>query len=426
MRARLAAFGVAAASWVGAAQADGAFPDEMTVLLPIAAPHRILVGTNFGLAISEDDGATWRYACEPHVTGTGADLVSIYQLALDGAVLAVSVLALSRSADGGCTWAKAGGAVSGLNILDAFIDPNDATFVLAIAIGASGSGIYPSHDGGITFGAALLTTPDRLTGIEIARSTRGVFYATQVHPPGSGPGSTQVLRSTDFGATWSATVIDAPSGTEARIAAVDPADANIVYLRLLSLASDGIAITTDGGRTVPPPALSLSGNAVSSFLRATDGTLYAGTLSGDLYVRPLGAANFTRRAGPHLRCLGQRRGTSRIYACADGFQDGFNLGYSDDGAQTFQPLFRFTQLAGLLTCPPVQNACAAHWELLQLTLGIGETPGPRPVDGGTPSPSASGGSHCAIVGGRLSSEAAALLVLLAFFLRRGKCCCRSR
>src|SRR5262249_34248849 len=157
------------------------------------------------------------------------------------------------------------------------------------ATGPAGSGIYPSHDGGVTFGAALLATPDRLTGVEIARSTRGVVYATQVHPPdASGPGSTYLLRSADFGATWSTTTIDAPSGTEARIAAVDPADANIVYLRLLSPFSDGIAITTDGGRTVPPPALNLSGNAVSSFLRATDGTLYAGTLSGDLYVRPPG------------------------------------------------------------------------------------------------------------------------------------------
>lgn len=421
MRIHLVTLALAAASWVRVARADGAFPDEMTVLLPMAAPHRILVGTNFGLAISEDDGASWRYACEPHVAGTSADLVSFYQLAPDGAVLAVSVLALSRSSDGGCTWARAGGSLSGLNTLDVFIDPNDATFVLAIAIGPGGTGLYPSHNGGVTFGAALFTTPDRLTGIEIARSTRGVVYATQVRPAGpGGPGSTYLLRSTDFGATWNATAIDAPSGTEARIAAVDPADANIVYLRLLSLSSDGIAITTDGGRTVPPPALSLSGNAISSFLRAADGTLYAGTLSGDLYVRPLGATSFSRRPGPHLRCLGQRAGTARIYACADGFLDGFNLGYSDDGGQTFQPLFRFTQLAGLLTCPAVQNACAAHWELLQLTLGIGGTPGPRPVDGGTSPPSASGGSNCAIGRGRLGSEAAALMVLLAFFLRRGK------
>src|SRR5262249_52842034 len=145
-------------------------------------------------------------------------------------------------------------------------------------------------------------------------------------------------------------------------------------------------------------------NAVSSFLRATDGTLYAGTLSGDLYVRPPGTASFARRAGPHLRCLAQRRGDARIYACADGFQDGFNMGYSDDGGQTFQPLFRFTQLAGPLTCPALQIACSAHWELLQLTLGIGGPPGPSPVDGGTSPPSSSGASHCGLVSASSGSQ----------------------
>src|SRR6266851_5651042 len=47
------------------ARADGAFPDEMSIHFPASAPHRILL-TNFGLAVSEDDGATWRYSCEPY------------------------------------------------------------------------------------------------------------------------------------------------------------------------------------------------------------------------------------------------------------------------------------------------------------------------------------------------------------------------
>jgi len=51
----------------------------------------------------------------------------------------------------------------------------------------------------------------------------------------------------------------------ARIAAVDPADANIVYLRLISSSSDAIVITTDGGQTVPPPPFVLSGNAPHRF-----------------------------------------------------------------------------------------------------------------------------------------------------------------
>ena len=50
------------------ARANGAFPDEFSIHFPANAPHRIYVGANFGLLVSEDDGATWRYSCEPWVT----------------------------------------------------------------------------------------------------------------------------------------------------------------------------------------------------------------------------------------------------------------------------------------------------------------------------------------------------------------------
>lgn len=49
----------------GRAQADGAFPDEFSIHFPPDAPNRILIGANFGLLVSEDDGLSWRYACEP-------------------------------------------------------------------------------------------------------------------------------------------------------------------------------------------------------------------------------------------------------------------------------------------------------------------------------------------------------------------------
>src|SRR5882672_12444366 len=76
------------------ALANGAFPDEFSIHFPPDAPHRILVGANFGLLVSEDDGATWRYSCEPWiVAGSSAavkpeESVSFYQLTADGILLA--------------------------------------------------------------------------------------------------------------------------------------------------------------------------------------------------------------------------------------------------------------------------------------------------------------------------------------------------
>jgi len=385
--------------FAGRALSDGAFPDELSVYLPVNAPHRIMLGTNFGLVISEDDGQNWRFVCELYITNTGLDQVNFYKLAPDGAVYAISFFHMWRSADGGCSWTQSGGSVASLALTDAFIDPNDATFVVAIASSPTTAGIYPSHDNGVTFGAALYTTTDRLTSIEISRPNPNVIYAVQVHAPSaSGPGIAYLLQSVDRGMSWTSHQLNVPSGTEPRIMAIDAEDANTVYLRLLTLSAqtDAIGITTDGGNTMTVP-LTLSGVYFSSFLRAPDRTLYAGTAGPDLYIRPPGTTTFTRRTGPRTRCLGERLGTTRIYGCGDAFLDGYNLGYSDDGAQTFQPILKFIQIAGPLTCPAVADYCASQYQLLLQTLGVGAPDGGSPTSTG-PTPSPSAGSHCSSVG----------------------------
>ena len=80
------------------ALADGAFPSGMTVMLPAGAPQRILLGTTFGLVVSEDAGATWRYVCEPYLTGSGVTVL-VYQAAPNGEVVAAHQDALSSSSD---------------------------------------------------------------------------------------------------------------------------------------------------------------------------------------------------------------------------------------------------------------------------------------------------------------------------------------
>jgi hypothetical protein len=52
------------------------------------------------------------------------------------------------------------------------------------------------------------------------------------------------------------------------------------------------------------------------------------------------------------------------------FLDGFSVGYSDDGGQTFARVMKFTELLGPLTCSMVRTACAAHWDRIQQVLGI--------------------------------------------------------
>jgi hypothetical protein len=419
----------------GPLRANGAFPDEFSIHFPANAPDRILVGANFGLMISEDSGASWRYTCEPWVTVGSSDplspeLVSFYQMTADGAMLASSVN-LTRSAGDanvGCTWPNSGGAVAGAAVTDVFPSPSDRGYVLAIVVTISGSKIVASRDGGVTFDPApLYSTTHLLTGLEISRSSPDVVYATEYHlASGSDPGGATLVKTTDRFAT--APVVRAlptlppPPGQtdrvvpQPRILAVDPQDASTVYLRLLSGNRDSIGITTDSGQNVDVP-LTVNGQ-FSSFLRATDGTLYAGMAEGQLYTRPPGGSFSAPQPAPHLRCLGQRPGSSRIYACGDMLADNFSIGYSDDGARTFQPLVKLTELKGLLTCAPVQTACAAHWQRVSCVLGVGTNCGPPRSDGGIQpgdNSGTAGGSHCASAG---ASGGAAFALLALYLLRR--------
>jgi uncharacterized protein (TIGR03382 family) len=417
-----------------AAHANGAFPDEFSIHFPAGAPHRILVGANFGLLVSEDDGATWRYACEPWVTeGSSAPLtsvnVSFYQVTADDAVIAQSIH-VTRSEDVACTWPVSGGVITQQVVADLFPDPSDASLVIAVVDVATGSYLVASHDGGKTFvDPPLYQTNALLTGIEISRTRPAVIYATSVSLSGS---IATLLRSDDLGMTWTPHSIPTPSGTEPLIMAIDPVDPDTVYLRVVGALTDSVVITQDGGKSFQT-ALSINGQ-FSSFLRAEDGALYAGTLAGQLYVRAPGATDFTSQAALHFRCLGQRPGSSRIFACGDMGLDGFSVGYSDNGGDTFQPMMNFTDLLGPLTCSPVQTNCAAHWERIQGVLGL-TTPdggsgggGPdagRPdagqgqPDAGPPPPSSSGQpkSGCSSTGGN-AVAILGLIVALALLLPR--------
>jgi hypothetical protein len=421
----MTAFAAMAIAGATALRANSAFPDEFSIHFPANSPHAIFIGANFGLLVSQDGGTSWRYACEPWVVaGSNAALafanVSLYDVTADDVLLAAvyQISKVTRSADQACTWPDSSGSIAGQPVSDLFPDPNDASLVLAVVQASKnglpdGNYIVASHDGGSTFDAPhLYDTPsptDLLTGIEIARSKRGVFYATLESTSG---GRAQFLTSSDFGSTWTASPLPIDTTTEPRILTVDPEDEKKVYLRVISSAlSDGILFTGDGGQTFTN-ILSIDGQ-LSSFLRAGDGAIYAGTRAGKLYVRKAGATNpadFMVQGAPHLRCLGQRRGTARIYACADMVVDGYSLVSSDDNAMTFQPVMTFRDLLGPLTCAPVQTNCQAHWQRIQGVLGIGAG-ADAGQPGGQPS---SGGSNCGSVG----TGGSALLLLLAFSLRR--------
>ena len=300
--------------------------------------------------------------------------VSFYQVTLDGSVLAQAVQ-VTRSDDNACTWPASGGEIVGQVVTDLFPDPNDATRVVAIVALASGSYLIASHDGGQTFVAPpLYQTNDLLTAVEISRSTPGVMYATSNSLTGSG---SNLLKSTDSGATWTSTVIPTDAQTQPLILAIDPEDSNTVYLRIVSALTDSIhghhRRRTDVSDTHHHRWSILFFSPAPRTAPCTPAPFL-----GQLYVRPPGATAFTNHPAPHFRCLGQRPGTARIFACGDMNRDGFSLGYSDDDGGTFTRIMNFTEIQGPLTCSPVATNCVAHWARIQQVLGISDGGGVAP------------------------------------------------
>src|SRR5438128_391167 len=101
--------------------ANGAFPDSFNVLLPADDPQQIILGTNFGLVISGDGGATWEWVCEHDADANGF----LYSWTPAGRLLAVSDKGLVSSPDLACSWSTAAGPVSETRVADYFVDPTN-------------------------------------------------------------------------------------------------------------------------------------------------------------------------------------------------------------------------------------------------------------------------------------------------------------
>jgi hypothetical protein len=397
-------------------RADGAFPDSLGILLPEDQPQRIIAATNFGLVLSEDDGASFHWVCEDAI----GLFATIYQLGPppDDRLFAVTADGLMLSADNACSWSPARGSVEVAS--DVFADPNDPLHVLVVAQGGADAGsdavraVFESNDGGSNFGAAKYQTPPGayIEGVEIPRGDpKTVYVALYLTEPDV---SAQLLRSMDGGEHWQAHDVSASiDGLFMRILGVDPVRPDIVYLRVLENGpAERFAIYDDATGTAH---VTLStGHKITAFLRRSDGALIVGTTGEGAYISNDGGESFDALPNaPHLRGLGERGG--RLYAVADDMLDGFAIGMSEDRGASWKPLLRFEQIKGPLACGSVPTRCAIPWMNLLATLA--KPPSPEPsVDAGAP-PSGErsprgGGCGCALPGAARARRASALAAIV--------------
>jgi MYXO-CTERM domain-containing protein len=402
------------------ARANNAFPDTGQVLLPPDRPDTIILGTNFGLVITEDGGTTWRWTCE-HDEGLNA--VS-YELTPGPRHRLISLASsLVFSDDLACTWHAPEPAEP--FIYDAFPDPGTPDrYLIAIdrVVGTATSNVVvESTNGAQSLGRVLFTAPSGLevSTLEVARSDPRTAYLTMYPLTGTGPN--QIARSTDGGETWSVVTPRSDVGNaDLLIAAIDPADARKIYFRVLT--GDGhekLALSSDGGDSLHAP-LTADG-ALSSFVRTADGTILVGTLKGGdghLFRSTDGGTSFTALPSSiRPRALAERAG--KLYAATDDLQDGYALGVSEDAGTTWRRVMSFKDIGTVSHCGPLPEACANSCAMLNAAGLIQPSlcGAARPDGGAVTSTTGGGGCSCRL-GGRGGPGALVLLAALAIVARR--------
>ena len=358
------------------AAANGRYPAATQVVFS-ADDDLIVVRTTYGLLISRDRGATWRWVCE---SALGVPSVSVEDpsVALTKGALVVGLvegLEVSQDSAGGahalgCSFACVAGPLAGLSVADLAVAPPrtvlalSSTYVWGDAGNASldtrvwetaDDGAHWTQRGGVFDPAVSVTT------LDVAPSDPERLYVSGTRGFGA-VRTASLFVSIDGGASWTERPLPFDPSTEVDvfIGAVDPQNADRVYVR--SSGASRLFVTSDAGRSFQVP-LAMTGQMLGFAVAADGGKVYAGSLEDGLLVATGsdagGGLSFHKASSIHVRCLATRG--SELWACSDE-ASGFSVGVSvDDGVQ-FAPRLRSGDLPSPVACstdPQGPFACGA-------------------------------------------------------------------
>jgi photosystem II stability/assembly factor-like uncharacterized protein len=349
------------------AHANGRYPKADQLVIAPDDAQLLAARTTFGLLVSRDGGQSWDWICERAIGYSGVQDPTIGLMA-SGTIIASLSEGIARSPDQGCNWAFSEADLNGSPVIDLSVRRGAPTQAVALVWDAQSVGyssrILASTDNGRTFlaygrpidPAVLVTTLDSAAGDPhrlYASGTRSV----------DGVRSGLLFVSDDDGEHWSehALPFDPKLEQGVYIAAVDPEDADTVYLRTSSASVSRLLVTHDAGNSV---SILYSGSLLAFALSADGKQLYFGGEDG-LYSGSASASSFEKVISLRVLCLAAAG--EALYACSDE-HSGFTVGVSHDRGLTFQPLLHLQTVRGPLACSATD--CESDWPLVRAQLGI--------------------------------------------------------
>ncbi len=347
------------------ARANGAFPSASQLIADPADTEHLVLRTTFGLLVTRDRGANWDWLCE---AGAGYQDVEPPMAVLPGGVILLAVPGgVSRSDVSGCDFELAEG-IDAL-VYDLARVPSEPESAVAISAAGTDAQLWRSADGGKSFAPVGDIISDFIPAtVDVAATDANVIYAS-----GLSGTSGALLRSTDGGRSFLRFPV--PGTTPARrpyIAAVDPRDADTVYVRLAGQGASPLQVTRDGGEsfvtalttTVPVLGFAISPDGKTVIAsNAYDGTFRAAT----------DTLEFEKVACGGPICLSFS--DAGLLGCGDQSVHGFVVGRSDDLGGSFGRLVDLTCVRGPVACDSgtsVGSLCPAAWSDVQTQLGATE------------------------------------------------------
>jgi MYXO-CTERM domain-containing protein len=429
-RAFVVAAVVCATSWAGSARANGRFPYANHLVVDPSDSKHVVLRTTYGIVQTFDNGATWKWLCESSV-GYGGKFDPAIAVTKSSRLLVGLFDGLTSSTDRGCDFARVGGALFEKQfVIDLVVEQKDPSHALAItSTGLGDAGFHviiaESLDSGATWTQAGVDLPKDFNSetVEVAPSRPERIYASGIFGT---PRQGVIEKSDDRGKTWERIPIELGTGGLAPyLAAVDPNDPDVVYVRIDGDASmsvhDRLLVSRDGAKTWTE--IGNTTGDMLGFALSPDGTklAYGGPLDG-VFVASRTAPKPELVAPIAARCL--TWSANGLYVCATEYPDDFTIGLSTDDGKTFKGIHNLANLSPLECAASTSTGreCPDDWAAVQSTIGIPlDDAGPdagRDAGPNTFGPAEDGGCGCRV--GRSAAAPFGLFALLALLIARRK------
>lgn len=410
--------------------ANGRFPAAQQVVFGVG-PHagRVTFRTTFGLLVSDDRGATFRWLCEGALFSApefGPSIDPAVEIDARGRSVYGFRYGLRAWTPGRCG-VEEDLSLRGREVLDLTSTPDRSViYGIETPLGER-QWILRAAPEGLSFarrGEGIANV--RLATIDVAPTNPQRLYLSGLDDALDTP---LLLRSDDGGDTVTRVdIAQSALGEDVFIAAMHPSDPDALWLRTNVDLGSTLVRVREGGRVAETVAR--TADRMLGFARSADGeTVWYGSINGGLHRSDDGGDTFTRVSDLRVLCLAVHEG--ELWACGDWIRGPFALGRSSDGGRTFTPVLQFRDIVGPVACAGQgDDDCEPRWSTLRSDLNAAmsrDAGAPRDVPDvvdvagaqGDASTVAAPARGCGCRAGRGGGASALWLALAALTWRRG-------